>query len=249
MVISKSNRNLATSYVREATIWVVMKNMKNNWWKILCVMLLFYSFTAGFLSPVPRLAILNETIRNLYFHVPMWFAMTFMLLVSFVYSIVYLATEKLEKDHVAAELAYVGILFGILGIITGMFWANYTWGNFWPKREFKLQAAAIGMLMYLAYAVLRGAFNDEQLKARVSAVFNILAFPSFVALIYILPRLADNSLHPGNGGNPGFNAYDRDRQMNLIFYSANIGFILLGLWIATLKIRLRKVEQILEDQD
>ena len=223
--------------------------MKNNWWKILCVVLLFYSFTAGFLSPVPRLAILNETIRNLYFHVPMWFAMTLLLLISFVYSIIYLSTEKMKFDYVASELAYVGTLFGVLGILTGMLWANYTWGNFWPKEEFKLQAAAIGMLMFLGYAVFRGAFKDEQLRARASAVFNILAFPAFVAVIYILPRMVTGSLHPGNGGNPGFNSYDRDRQMNLIFYSANIGFILLGLWIASLRIRLRKVEQIIEDQN
>ena len=45
--------------------------------KILCVLLLTFTATAGILFEVPRLPILNETIRVLYFHVPMWFTMIF----------------------------------------------------------------------------------------------------------------------------------------------------------------------------
>ncbi len=225
----------------------VLRLMKNYWWKILCVLLLMYSFTLGFLSPVPRLAILNETIRNLYFHVPMWFAMTFLLIISFGYSISYLVRNKESDDLMAVEAANMGTVFGILGLLTGMLWAKNTWGTYWTSDP-KLNAAAVGMLIYLAYFVLRGSFQDNQQRARISAVFNIFAFPTFVALIYIMPRLTD-SLHPGNGGNPGFNAYDRDRQMNIIFYAANIGFILLGVWISSLRVRLRKVELIVEEQN
>lgn len=227
--------------------------MKNYWWKILCVILLMYSFTAGFLSPVPRLAILNETIRNLYFHVPMWFGMTFLLILSFSYSIAYLSSNKIHHDFIAVESANMGLTYGVLGILTGMLWAKNTWGTYWTPDP-KLNAAAVGLLIYLAYFVLRNSMRDEQQKAKVSAIFNILAFPTFLALIYIMPRLA-NSLHPGaganteGGGNPGFNQYDRDRQMNLIFYSANVGFILLGVWMTSLRVRLKNVEQQLEEQN
>ncbi len=227
--------------------------MKDYWWKILCVVLLVYSFTAGFLSPVPRVEQLNETIRNLYFHVPMWFGMTFLLVISFGYSIHYLASNKINSDFMAVESANMGILYSILGILTGMIWAQYTWGYFWSKDP-KQNAAAVAVLIYLAYFVLRGSFQDENQRARISAIFNILAFPTFIALIYIMPRMVD-SLHPGAGndedgrGNPGFNQYDRDRQMNIIFYSANIGFILLGIWITSIRVRLKKIELSLEEQN
>ncbi|MBC7488054.1 MAG: ABC transporter permease, partial [Cytophagaceae bacterium] len=102
-------------------------------------------------------------------------------------------------------------------------------------------------LIYSAYIVLRGSIQDEEQRARISAVFNIFAFPAFVSLVYILPRLTD-SLHPGNGGNPGFNSYDRDREMNLIFYSSGLGFILLGVWITTLRVRLRTLKLKLENK-
>lgn len=207
------------------------------WWKLLAFVLLIYASTMGFLGNVPRLAILNETIRNLYFHVPMWFAMTLFLLIACVYSIVFLRTGDLKHDRISVEFTRTGMFFGVLGLLTGMMWAKFTWGTFWTKDP-KLNAAAIAMLIYTAYMILRDAIADEDKKARITAVYNIFAFPAFMALIYIMPRLTD-SLHPGNGGNPGFNAYDRDREMNMIFYSAIIGFMLLGTWITTLRIRLR----------
>ena len=73
-------------------------------------------------------------------------------------------------------------------------------------------------------------------RARISAVYNIFAFPVFVVLIFVLPRLTA-SLHPGNGGNPGFNQYDLDSNMRMVFYPAVAGWILLGFWIASLRIR------------
>ena len=33
-----------------------------------------------------------------------------------------------------------------------------------------------------------------------------------IVFIGILPRMTD-SLHPGNGGNPGFNSYDLDNHL------------------------------------
>ena len=58
--------------------------MRRHWWKVVCVLLLAYTVAAELLIPVPRRHILNETIRNLYFHVPMWFTMIVLFGVSFV---------------------------------------------------------------------------------------------------------------------------------------------------------------------
>jgi heme exporter protein C len=65
----------------------MMKMIKKNWWKILTVVLLLYTVAGGLVLEVPRLAILNETIRALFFHVPMWFGMMILLVVSVVYAI------------------------------------------------------------------------------------------------------------------------------------------------------------------
>lgn len=91
----------------------------------------------------------------------------------------------------------MGILFGMLGLITGMVWAQFTWGAWWSGDP-KQNASAIGLLMYLAYTVLRSSFEDKRRQARISAAYNILAFFCLIPLLFILPRLTD-SLHPGNG--------------------------------------------------
>ena len=210
-----------------------------NWWKFVTVALLLYATIAGFLGEVPRLAILNESIRNLYFHVPMWFGMLTILGVSVVYSIKYLGNPTLKNDIIAKEAANVGILYGILGLLTGMTWARFTWGAWWVNDP-KLNGAAIGMLIYFAYLVLRSSFAEQQQRARISAVYNIFAFVTLVPLLFILPRLTD-SLHPGNGGNPGFGAYDLDSNMRMVFYPAVLGWIGLGIWIMMLRVRLENL--------
>ncbi len=210
--------------------------MKLTWWKILTVLLLLYTIIAGLLFKVPHLAILNETIRNIYFHVPMWFGMIIILAISVVYSIKYLRTPSVRNDTIAESAAKVGVLFGVLGIITGMEWARFTWGEYWSNDP-KQNASAIGLLMYFAYFVLRGSFADQQQRARISAVYNIFAYAALIPLLFILPRLTD-SLHPGNGGNPGFGTYDMDNKMSMVFYPAVIGWTLLGVWIVSLKVRM-----------
>ncbi len=214
--------------------------MTKNWWKILASGLVIYSIIGGMLFNVPHLPILHESIRNVYFHVPMWFTMIFLYLLSVIYSIKYLRSGNERYDFWAIEAVNTGIIFGFLGILTGMIWANFTWGDPWPNDP-KLNGAAISTLMYLAYIVLRSSLDEDQKKARISAVYNIFAFPVMIVLLFILPRLTD-SLHPGNGGNPGFGGYDLDSRMRTVFYPACMGWILIGVWISTLRYRIRLIE-------
>lgn len=214
--------------------------MKQNWWKVLCVILVTYTIIAGLLMPSPALPILHESIRNLYYHVPMWFGMTILLLISMIYSIRFLYRNNLVFDIYATAAARIGLFMGVLGILTGMQWARTTWGAWWTNDP-KLMGAAVGLLIYLAYFVLRNSIDDIDRRAKVSAVFNIMAYAIFIPTIFIVPRLTD-SLHPGNGGNPGFSAYDLDGGMRLVFYPAVIGWSLLGVWIMTLVARIRRME-------
>jgi heme exporter protein C len=220
--------------------------LKKSWWKVLAVALMVYTITAGLLFDVPRLAILNETIRVLYFHVPMWFGMLALLTVSVVYSIKYLRNPSQKIDTYAIEFANAGIVFGVLGILTGSLWAKFTWGTFWTSDP-KLNGAAIAMLIYFAYLILRNSLEDEQQRARISAIYNIFAYATLIPLLFILPRLTD-SLHPGNGGNPGFNSYDLDSKLRLVFYPAVLGWTLMGLWFSSLRIRIKDINQKLDEK-
>lgn len=214
--------------------------MRKNWWKILAAVMVSISVIAGFIGPVPELHILNESIRNVYFHVPMWFTMITLYLISVIYSIKYLNTGNMKHDILAVEAVNTGVVFCFFGLLTGMQWANITWGEPWPNDP-KLNGSAIATLMYLAYIVLRNALEEEQKRAKISAVYNIFAFPIMVVLLYILPKLTD-SLHPGSGGNSTFADIDLDNYMRPVFYTAVIGWILTGTWVCTIRYRLRLLE-------
>jgi heme exporter protein C len=220
------------------SLYLIM--MKQSWWKILSILFLLVPFTAGFLIDVPEPAgvPLQHTIRNLFFHVPMWFGMMILLAVSVVYAILYLLNHKEEYDVYSTAYAKTGVVFGFLGIITGAIWANYQWGQPWSG-DAKQNGAAIAMLIYLAYFVLRNSVTQDK-QARLGAVYNIFAFCMLFPTIWIMPRLVE-SLHPGgqgSQGNPALNPKDNTPTMRLIFWIAVVGWTLLGTWITTLRIRI-----------
>jgi len=218
--------------------------INKSWWKILTIILLLYTFIAGLLIEVPSLDILHETIRNLFFHVPMWFGMMVLLIVSLVYSISFLRKHSFRADIYAAEYAKTGLIFGLLGLITGAVWANYTWGKPWSNDPKQL-GAAIAILIYAAYFVLRNSIPDIDKRAKVAAVYNIFACAMLFPTLWIIPRMVE-SLHPGGQGvegNPGINGSDLDPTMRIVFWPAVIGWTLLGVWITTLKIRFELVKE------
>jgi heme exporter protein C len=215
--------------------------LRKSWWKFLSFILLMYTCVMGFLVKVPVLDDrLQESIRNLFFHVPMWFGMMVLFVTSAVYAIKYLQSSNPIHDFYSVEYARTGLVFGILGIITGAIWANYQWGAPWSGDP-KQNGSAIALLIYFAYFILRGSLTDMDKRSRVSAVYNIFAFCMLFPTIWILPRLSE-SLHPGgqgSEGNPGLNGSDLAPEMRLVFWPAVIGWTLLAVWITTLRIRFR----------
>lgn len=196
----------------------------------------------------PFLNILEETIRNLFYHVPMWFAMMLLLAISVGYSILYLTKPEIEHyDVQATSFAVVGLLFGVVGIVTGALWAKHTWGAYWSF-DVKQNTSAVALLIYLAYFVLRSSFDDMDKRARVAAIYNIFAFATLIPLLYIVPRMVD-SLHPGMGGNPAFSKLDLDNTMRMVFYPAVLGWMMLGIWMSNLGGRVERLRRIKLEAD
>ncbi|MTI88815.1 MAG: ABC transporter permease [Balneolaceae bacterium] len=196
--------------------------------------------TGGFLINIPDIPILEQTARNLFFHVPMWTTMFSMFLISFWFSIKYLNNFEREADIKASSAASVGMVFGICGLLTGSLWARFTWGSWWTFAEPKMNLAALAMMIYVAYFVLRSAFDDEEKRAKLSAVYNIFAVTTIPFLLYVVPRKL-TSLHPGADGNPAFSEITSP-ELRYILYPAMIGFIAFAYWIYTIIRRYKTVQ-------
>lgn len=202
--------------------------------------MLLFTIIAGFLVKIPAIENNEQSTRNLFFHVPMWISMYTLFTISVINSVLYLTKYDLKKDVLASSAGNVGVLFGIMGFITGSVWATYTWGST-ITNDPKQIATAVALLIYLAYLVLRLSIHDIDKRARVSAIYNIFAFAMLIPLTYIIPRMVD-SLHPGSASSPGFRAQDTDGTLMMVFYPAFTGWTLLGVWIYTLLVRYKRLE-------
>ena len=196
----------------------------------------------------PFRSLLYETIRNTYFHVSLWFAMAFLFIYSVVYSARYLIRPQAHLDRKANAFTSVGMLYGLLGLATGAVWAKYTWGNYWSW-DIKQTMTAIALLIYGAYFVLRASFEEPEKKARLAAVYNLFAFAALIPLIYVIPRMAQISLHPGASGNPALGGEDLDNTMRLVFYPAIIGWTLIGIWMAKIAYRIETLQARQDDDE
>jgi heme exporter protein C len=214
-------------------------------WKYVVAVGMTIVISAGFLIHIPEIPILEETARNIFFHVPMWTTMFVLFLISFWYSIKYLNSPDIEFDIKASSAAIVGVAFGVCGLLTGSLWARFTWGSWWTFAEPKMNLAALALMIYVAYFVLRSAFDDPQKRAKLSAVYNIFAVTTIPFLLYVVPRQL-TSLHPGADGNPAFSEITAD-ELRYILYPAFIGFIALGYWIYEVHSRYNKVKLDIEN--
>jgi len=197
----------------------------------------------AFLLNIPRINILEHTARNLYFHVPMWFTMMAAVLVSAWYSARHLKTGSVESDIRALQSARVATLFGVLGLATGILWSRFTWyvgTDVWWNFDPRQTMAAVQLLIYGAYFVLRSSFDEPVRRGRIAAVYNLFAMITVPFLLYILPRQRA-SLHPGADGNPAFDEITAP-VMRLVFYPAVLGFIGLFWVLYTQRVRMAHIK-------
>jgi heme exporter protein C len=132
--------------------------------------------------------------RIFYFHVGIAWIAGFALFVTFVFSILYLARgEQRKHDIIAAASAEIGVVFGVMVLLSGMLWARPVWNTWWTWDP-RLTTTTITEFLYVAYLMLRAALDDPQRRARFSAVYGIIGFAS-VPITYFSTKWF-NTIHP-----------------------------------------------------
>ncbi|GAB4364231.1 MAG: hypothetical protein Kow0042_02660 [Calditrichia bacterium] len=183
-----------------------------------------------------------STSRIIFYHVPMAWVAVLAFLTSAVFSVRYLMKKDLNEDLKAAFSAQLGFLFSVAATITGSIWAKMEWGSFWnwDPRETSI---LILLLIYAAYFSLRSAVENEDQKARLSAVYSILAFVTVPFLVFVVPRVIE-TLHPEN---PVFETNPSKKMtasIRVIFFLSNLAFSLLYVWMLKLKIEIDKLRKL-----
>lgn len=211
-----------------------MKNIFKFSILIIITLVIFLAFYVN----IPKIGILGEKARIIFLHVPTAWLSVLAFLLSMIYSIQYLRKKDFIYDIKAVSAAEIGFLFSILATVTGSIWAKFSWGSFWnwDPRETSI---FILLIIYGAYFSLRSSIEVPEQKAKLSAVYSIIAFVTVPFFVFIMPRIIE-SLHP----DPIINAEGKinmDGTMRIVFFSSLFGFTLLFFWILNIKIRLEKL--------
>ena len=145
----------------------------------------------------PPAALLGDTSRIVYFHVPVAWGGVLAFAVAAVYSIIYLKDRNTRwacLDEKAANSAAIGLLFTVLATITGSLWAKMSWGSYWHWDPRETSIAYL-LLIYVAFMSLWALLKDNPRRGMISSVYLILAMVTVPFFVFIAPRMTD-SLHP-----------------------------------------------------
>jgi heme exporter protein C len=151
--------------------------------------LLGYGFHVAMTVPADE-AMFNVQ-RIFYYHLPSWIAMSFCFGANLIGSIVYLITRNrrpavaMRADALALSTAEMGVVFCLVGLVTGSLWARYAWGIWWTWDE-RLTSTLILWLIYVSYLLLRNFSAGPQMRT-LSAVLAIFGYID-VPIVYMSTR-------------------------------------------------------------
>lgn len=147
---------------------------------------------AAYLAAPPEVT-MGDVYRIFYIHTPAAWVCYLALAVSLLASIIFLTKRKNVYDKIAEASAILGLIYGLVAIVTGSIWSNVVWGAYWnwdPRQTTTL----ILWIAYLGYLSLKLSIGNIEKRALIGAVYNILAF-STIPLSYLSIRLWQ-TLHP-----------------------------------------------------
>ncbi len=215
--------------------------MADMYWKIILFILMVYVIIAGISFPIvqnptawyefPNIPGLGEKAKIIFFHVPTAWLSVIAFLMTMLYGIKYLRKKDIDDDAKSAAALQLGMIFTILATVTGSIWAKFTWGAFWhwDPRETSI---FVLLLIYGSLLALRSAIDNEDKRARLSAVYSIFAFLTVPFFIFIMPRIMVG-LHPGSADDVNSGPvvdFQMNGNMQLVFYLSMVAFTILYFW-------------------
>ena len=185
---------------------------------VLLLVSMWMALTAGQVVPIKR--------NIIYLHVPSAVCALLCFVVLFVASIGYLCTSKSLWDYVAAAAAEVALVFATVLNVTGSIFSRAEWNTWWTPSP-RLIASAILWFLCVVYLILRAGIPSPPRRARVCAVFGIIAFLD-VPMVIISARFIPDIHRPSSS----FDSAWQSAALGLIIIAH---FLLAGLliWIKT----------------
>ena len=104
-----------------------------------------------------------------------------------------------RRDDAADLESYVaihlGVIFGLMTLLTGSIWAKISWGHWWVWSSDQLVLFLVLFLFYSAYFMLRFSVEPGPRRANLSAVYALFGV-ALIPVSFLAIRLSKDIIHP-----------------------------------------------------
>jgi heme exporter protein C len=104
-------------------------------------------------------------------------------------------TRDSRYDLESYTAVHIGVIFGLLTLVTGSIWAKISWGVWWTWSERQLTLFLVLFLFYCAYFMLRFSVESGPRRQNLSAVYALFGV-ALIPVSFLAIRLAQNFIHP-----------------------------------------------------
>jgi heme exporter protein C len=186
-------------------------------------------------------AVMGPVQKVFYFHVSAAWAGMLSFILAAAAGGGYLATRRQWWDWLSLSAVEVGLVFGLIAILSGMIWAQPIWNTWWVWDP-RLTTTAIMELIYLAYFILRSGLETPEARARLGAVYAIVGVTT-VPLTFFSIRLF-RTIHPVviATGSAGGSAFNMTPRMLAAFFTSLVVFTLLLIDLVWNRLRLARLQ-------
>jgi heme exporter protein C len=192
-------------------------------------------------APIER--IMGAVQKVFYFHVASAWVGMLGFIVAAAVGVLYLLRRRPILDIAGHAAVEIGLVFSVIAVLAGMTWARPVWNTWWTWDP-RLTTAAIMVLVYAAYLILRSGIDDPEQRARFAAVYAIVGAVS-VPLTFFSIRLF-RTIHPilfGGDTSSSLSDFSTDPRMVLTFFVSLAAFSLLFIVIFWHRIRLGQLAE------
>jgi heme exporter protein C len=109
------------------------------------------------------------------------------------FRVLQLGGERYDLESYTA--VHIGVIFGLLTLVTGSIWARISWGVWWNWGEDQLVLFLVVFLFYCTYFMLRFSIDAGVRRTRISAVYALFG-AVLMPVSFLAIRLAPRYIHP-----------------------------------------------------
>ncbi len=167
-------------------------------------------------------------------------------LVLFASSVMYLKTREERWDVLGSGSAKLGIVFCSLTLVLGAIFSNLAWATSPQQRAYwnwdpRQTTTLILWFLLAGYLSLRSALENQEAKARLSAILGIFGLPAI-----ILTHLSSTlllSLHPQLYNRAASAGFKLDSATLVTFFIMLLGATVLYAYLLWITVKIEKLER------